>query len=172
MRPQFHHIDAHTEQERAVRARDPGAAPARVIEPRAVHMTVKNPVDGEEDTTDTMHERITATQAENWRHHKYVDEDDTLAWESFGENLFVGGPVEEAEDLQNKVPRLVSGYNDNEYLNSISAPRDASRLSRSKKVRKSQKGKEKEGAVVEEDSDSPLSDIPSDSEPEDNPTEQ
>jgi DNA-directed RNA polymerase-3 subunit RPC5 len=171
MRPQFHHIDAHTEQERAIRARDPNAPPARVIEPRAVHMTVKNPVDGEEDTTDTMAERITATQGENWRYHQYIDEDDVAAWESFGENLFIGGPVEENDELRLKVPRLASAFDDNEYLNSISAPRGARRLSRSKRVRKSRKGKEKEGVVVDEDSDSTLSDIPSESDTEDHPVQ-
>lgn len=171
MRPQFHHIDAHTEQERSIRARDPTAPPSRVIEARAVHMTVKNPVDGEEDTTDTMAERIIATQGEPWKHHQYIDEDDTAAWESFGENLFVGGPIEEVEDLQNKVPTLSSAFDDTEYLNLISTPRDASKLSTSKKVRTSGKGKEKAGTVVEEQSDDSFEDISSDSDLEERPAE-
>lgn len=170
MRPQFHHIDAHSEQERLGRPRDPGTMPARVSEARAIHMTVKSSVDGEEDSTDTMAERISAAQQEPWRSHRYVDEDSSEAWDAFHENLFVGaeGEIEDNEELQEKVPKLVSRLDDGAYLDTISAPRDAARLSRSKMVRKDRgrkkgKGKEKDTAGDGEDSDtsSTLSDPPS-----------
>merc|ERR1719262_1567090 len=77
MRPQFHHIDAQTEQDRAGRARDPAAGPRAPPDARAIHMTVKSNVDGEEDTTDTMAARITLAQSEAWKSHRYVDEEDT-----------------------------------------------------------------------------------------------
>jgi DNA-directed RNA polymerase-3 subunit RPC5 len=126
MRPQFHHIDAHTEQERASRPRDPNfvRAPA---EARTVHMTVKSTVESE-DTEETIAERIKAAQDEPWKKMKYVDEDSEVAWEKFNEELF----VEDAE----KAERLVSVYGDEEYLDRISAPRDQARLSRARVRRK------------------------------------
>lgn len=171
MRPQFHHIDAHSEQERLGRSRDPNAPPLRPQEARSIHMTVKNTIDGEEDTTDTMQERIIATQAEPWRHHSYVDENDHAAWESFDGNLFVGALGETNEELQQRVPKLSSAYDDSEYLNIISAPRDATRLSRSNRPKKDRHGKGKEGAEDGEQSDSTitLSDGLSDSDIEDHP---
>lgn len=134
-------------------------------------MTVKNAVDGEEDTSNTMQERITATQAEAWAHHRYVDEDDNAAWESYDVNLFVGRSDEDNDELQHRVPKLLSAVDDVDYLNIISAPRDAAKLSRSKKVKTDQNGKGKEGADDGEKSDSTitLSDSPSDSEIEDRP---
>jgi DNA-directed RNA polymerase-3 subunit RPC5 len=134
-------------------------------------MTVKNTVDGEEDSTDTMQERIIATQAEPWRHHSYIDENDHAAWESYDGNLFVGGGEKDNEELQRRVPKLVSAFDDAEYLNIISAPRDATRLSRRKRAREDPKGKGKEGADDGEQSDSTitLSDGLSDSETEDRP---
>jgi DNA-directed RNA polymerase-3 subunit RPC5 len=169
MRPQFHHIDAHSEQERFGRVRDPTMA-ARVQEARAIHMTVKANVDGEEETTDTMAERIAAAQSEAWKTQRYVDEDDVEAWAAYEKHLFVGANagLEDNEDLLANMPRLKSTLDDAEYLDTISAPRDAAKLSRSKKVRKirDKKGKGKENAAegAESDTSSTLSDPPSDSE--------
>jgi len=169
MRPQFHHIDAHSEQERFGRARDPAMA-ARVQEARAIHMTVKTNVDGEEETTDTMAERISAAQAEHWKTQQYIDEDDGEAWEAFHKHLFVGANtgLETNEELLAHMPPLKSALDDIEYLDTISAPRDAAKLSRSKKVRKNRdkngKGKENAAEGAESDTSSTLSDPPSDSE--------
>ena len=137
MRPQFHHIDAHAEQERFGRGRDP-AMSARVQEARAIYMTVKSNIDGEEETTDTMAKRISAAQAESWKSHRYVDEDDGEAWAAYEKHLFVGteAGIDEDEHLQDRMPKLLSALDDAEYLDFISAPRDAAKLSRSKKVRK------------------------------------
>jgi DNA-directed RNA polymerase-3 subunit RPC5 len=167
MRPQFHHIDAQAEQERVAR-RDPNAAAPRTTDARAIHMTVKTTVDGEEENGDTMAQRISATQAELWRNHRYVDEAADESWAVY-ETLFVGGGVEDNE-LTKKVPKLVSGMEDIEYLDFISSPRDAARLSRSKRVRKDEpkkrKGKEKMAEDGESDGSSTLSDMASDSETE------
>lgn len=147
MRPQFHHIDAASEVERLGRPREP-AAP-RTAEPRAIHMTIKTPGD-EEETTDTMAERIRAAQEEPWRKHQYIDEDSGEAWEAFNEHLF----MEETDSA----PKLVSALANPQYLDAISAPRDAARLSRSKNVRnrhRTRKGKGKaSGANGEGDGES------------------
>jgi len=169
MRPQFHHIDAHSEQERFGRVRDPAMA-ARVQEARAIHMTVKTNVDGEEETTDTMAERISAAQAEHWKTQQYIDEDDGEAWQAYHQHLFVGAStgLESNEDLLAHMPPLKSALDDTEYLDTISAPRDAAKLSRSKKVRKNRekKGKGTENATdgAESDASSTLSEPPSESE--------
>lgn len=145
LRPQFHHIDAFVEQDRI------GKAPTqvRVTEARAVQMIIKNPVDGEEERTDTMAERIAATQTESWRYHKWIDEDSDGAWETYQKNLLVGDGTHSPEELRTLMPELSTAWAPDEYLDVISAPRDAAKLSRSKVVMKSRskrrnKGKGKE----------------------------
>lgn len=130
-------------------------------------MTVKSNVDGEEDSTDTMPVRIQQAQSEPWKSHRFADEDSTECWEVFNENLFIGTEVAFEvgdEDLLAKKPRLMSSLNDAEYLDEISAPMDAAKLSRSQKVKKSRKGKGKEKAGQEaqngaESDSSTLSDL-------------
>ncbi len=126
MRPQFHHIDAQTEIDRAKSQRDP--VNVRVAEPRAIHMTVKPTAEGEEETTDTMAERIRSVQEEPWRKLKYVDEDSAEAWEAYKEHLF----IEDTDD----VPKLVSSMTALEYLDSISAPRAPAKLAKLNKMKK------------------------------------
>ncbi|PQE13739.1 dna-directed RNA polymerase iii complex subunit rpc37 protein [Rutstroemia sp. NJR-2017a BVV2] len=135
LRPQFHHIDAHAEQERQGRPRDPGTVP-RATEARAIHMTVKSNIDGEEDMMDNIGVRIAAAQQEPWQKHRYVDEDNQQAWDAFEDHLFVvaekdenGNPQELSPDT---VPKLISGLDDMAYIDTISAPNNASKLSRSK----------------------------------------
>lgn len=153
MRPQFHHIDASAEVDRASKPRE--APAARTNEPRAIHMTVKATVDGEEETTDTMAERIRSAQEEPWRRLKYVDDDSERAWETYHKDLFV-------EDTDT-APKLVSSLGNAEFLDAISAPRDAARLSRAKKVKKGsaakgEKGKEREADLEESESSMTLTD--------------
>ncbi|KAF8853732.1 hypothetical protein BDZ45DRAFT_677462 [Acephala macrosclerotiorum] len=165
MRPQFHHIDAQSEADRVGRRAEAG--PGRATEARAVHMIVKNAMDGEEESSDTMAQRISTAQAEQWKSHRFVDEMEDEAWKAYEENLFVGarfgiqGEGAETSDLLANLPTLKSNLDDGEYLDHISAPRDAAKLSRSKKIPKSKKGKEKETATtetVESDTSSTLSD--------------
>ncbi|RDW69342.1 hypothetical protein BP6252_08362 [Coleophoma cylindrospora] len=199
MRPQFHHIDAAVEQERQSRPRET-AAGARTTEQRPVHQTAKTTVDGEEESTESMSDRVTAAQQETWRGHRYIDEDSAEAWSAFHENLFVGADTEEKEedeeelpdaddiakggaaavggpkdkgkgkavekDLKEKVPRLVSRLDDARYLDTISAPNDAVKLSRSKRVKK-RKGKGKAAEGDASDSSSTLSEASSDEEEDD-----
>jgi DNA-directed RNA polymerase-3 subunit RPC5 len=140
---------------------------ARVQEARAIHMTVKSNVDGEEETTDTMAERISAAQSEAWKTQRYVDEDSAEAWDAFHKHLFVGTEtgLEDNEALLANMPRLRSALDDVEYLDAISAPRDAAKLSRSKKGKKDgdKKGEGKEKATdgAESDASSTFSFLPS-----------
>ncbi|KAK2624486.1 hypothetical protein QTJ16_006436 [Diplocarpon rosae] len=145
MRPQFHHIDAQAEHERASRGRDVAAGARAAPEARAITMTVKTNVDGEEDTTDSMATRIQAAQSEAWKNHRFVDEDSIETWDGYNANLFVGANGFEVDaDLLHKVPKLSSTLNNAEYLDKISAPNDAAKLSRSQKLKKAtRKGKEK-----------------------------
>lgn len=167
MRPQFHHIDAYAELEFQSRARESAAAPSRSLEARAVHLTVKSAIDGEEDTGENMTEKITAVQQEPWTRHRYIDEDSMDAWETFHENLFVSDEVVEKHVLSGQTVALTSGFEDDELLDTISATRDAAKLSRKKAVvaekskikgkgqgKGTEKGKEKEKELAAESDDS------------------
>jgi len=140
MRPQFHHLDAYSEMDKSRNAKT--TLPTRGPEARSVHMTVKNPIDGEEDTKYNMADRISDTQREEWRRHKYSDEDADKSWAAY-RHLFVGQGSETGEQLKLKMPKLKSAWTDEEYLDEISAPLDAARLSRAKMSRKGrQNGKD------------------------------
>lgn len=148
MRPQFHHIDAQNEQETLLRARDNNTAAPRSIEPRAVHMTVKTAIDGEEDTGENMGEKITLVQQENWTHHRYIDEDSEAAWVTFHDNLFVGEEVVDNQQAKEQALNLSSVFEDEELLDTISVTRDAAKLSRKKAAKAEaassrEKGKER-----------------------------
>ncbi len=91
-------------------------------------MTVKPTVDGEEETTDTMAERIRAIQEEPWWKIRYVDEDSMEAWELYNDSLFV--------ESTDRLPSLVSSMMNSEYLDTISAPRAPAKLARLEKLRK------------------------------------
>lgn len=191
MRPQFHHIDAYSEQEKLGRPREAGQA-ARATEQRPVHQTAKMTVDGEEENIESMAERISSAQGEPWRGHRYIDEDSVEAWNAYDRDLFVESQEGEKDDelsdiadvakgtaakslmkdLKDKVPSLVSKLNNAQYLDNISAPTDQAKLSRSKKVRERRNGKKKakegqDGGTIESDSSSTLSDPPSDEDSED-----
>lgn len=155
MRPQFHHLDAQAEQERLGRPRDPNATAARPSEARAIHMTVKSTADGEEDTVDNIATRISTAQAEEWKRLRFVDENSAEAWEVFHEHLFIGQGDDKAaqEDSLSKVPRLRSGFGDARYMDAISAPLDAAKLSRSNAERELEDRKGK-GIAADDESDS------------------
>ncbi|KAM0145092.1 hypothetical protein ACHAP3_000214 [Botrytis cinerea] len=134
MRPQFHHIDAHVEQEKQNRPRE-GPAP-KATEARAIHMTVKSNIDGEEDGSDNIGVRISAAQQEQWIKHRYVDEDHQSAWECYHENMFIYPEQDEKGEEQelspDVVPKLTTGIDDMAYMDTISAPNNAAKMSRAK----------------------------------------
>jgi DNA-directed RNA polymerase-3 subunit RPC5 len=123
-------------------------------------MTVKSSIDGEEDSSDNMAERIMVAQQEPWQHHRYIDEDSVDAWATFHENLFVGNEYEDKQELVEKVPKLSSVFQDSELLDKVSVTRDAAKLSRDK--RGGTKGTEDE----DQSDTSMTSDSPSDSDSE------
>lgn len=132
MRPQFHHIDAAVEQERIGRAREPNISTKS--EARAVHMTVKSQVDGENNTNAErpMAVRISTTQAEPWKNYRYIDEDEDEAWFEYSQSMFVCPGLEKSEDILPKLPQLSSKYSDSEFLDVISGQRDSARLAKKK----------------------------------------
>ncbi|KAM3511542.1 hypothetical protein MY11210_004828 [Beauveria gryllotalpidicola] len=103
LRPQLHHLDAATQQERQAAAKDAGGAggagsggaggtggpgaggPAA----RAIHMSIKTTADGETVTTETIADRLRSVQSEPWRKMRYTDENEEAAWEVYNESLFL-----------------------------------------------------------------------------------
>ncbi|KAG0652706.1 DNA-directed RNA polymerase III subunit rpc5 [Hyphodiscus hymeniophilus] len=152
LRPQFHHIDAATEQDRLSRARDAG--PPRVTEARAVHMTVKSPGEGEDDHGDNMNKRVQEVQAEPWRAHRFVDAETEESWSFFQENFFAGGAMgQNTEELLAKVPKLISGVNDEQYLDMISAPIDKNRLKKARDAEKVARREERKARLAQKEND-------------------
>lgn len=130
MRPQFHHVDATAEADARNAAR---AAPTRPQEARAVHLTARSVIDGEEDNDDTMAERIAAVQAEPWKSFRVIDENSDGAWKTFEDTMFVGdGELKTSEDLRAAVPKLKSVWNNAEYLEAL-APKRTTGKAREKK---------------------------------------
>ncbi|ROT42914.1 hypothetical protein SODALDRAFT_327080 [Sodiomyces alkalinus F11] len=97
LRPQLHHVDAVTYQERlstnSSSTKDgaaggsgtgAGTGPAK-----AIHMTIKQGGDNEVSTTETMLDRLRAVQTEPWRQLRYTDENDEAAWDVYNESFIL-----------------------------------------------------------------------------------
>ncbi|EJP66602.1 DNA-directed RNA polymerase III complex subunit Rpc37 [Beauveria bassiana ARSEF 2860] len=105
LRPQLHHLDAATQQERQAAAKEAGAGGAGGTGsggaggtggpgaggpgPRAIHMSIKTTADGETVTTETIADRLRSVQGEPWRKMRYTDENEEAAWEVYNESLFL-----------------------------------------------------------------------------------
>ncbi|KAI1759360.1 hypothetical protein GGR53DRAFT_150363 [Hypoxylon sp. FL1150] len=104
LRPQLHHLDAYTEQERLSRPREgaaggpaagggagkEGAAggSAQGGGAKAIHMSIKSAgADSGEASVDTMIERLRKVQTEPWIKLKYEHEESERAWDMFGNHL-------------------------------------------------------------------------------------
>ncbi len=76
MRPQFHYLDATTQQERMKgrRERELGETP-RITEPRAVQMMVKAAADGDNVDTATTNKFLQKAEEEPWTKLRYHDEE-------------------------------------------------------------------------------------------------
>ncbi|PNY27160.1 Uncharacterized protein TCAP_02912 [Tolypocladium capitatum] len=132
LRPQLHHIDATTQQERnaASAASKEGAAPTASSAARAIHMTIKTTADGDAVTTETMADRLRFVQTEPWRKMRYTDENDEAAWEVYNESLFLKPgagaepPTEDEEAverrLEEQVPRFSAKWGDKKMLEAVS----------------------------------------------------
>ncbi|KAF3913001.1 hypothetical protein ABW21_db0200687 [Orbilia brochopaga] len=97
LRPQFHHIDIMTEQERASQKamRDMNNPnPSRPIEARAVNLSVKA-ASGDNRTltaAEQLSKDIRMEEDETWREIEWVDQDDDEAWQMFA-NVHKQQPV-------------------------------------------------------------------------------
>ncbi|KFG81650.1 DNA-directed RNA polymerase III complex subunit Rpc37 [Metarhizium anisopliae] len=136
LRPQLHHLDAATQQERnASASASKEAAGSSSTAARAIHMTIKNTADGDAVTTETMADRLRFVQTENWRKMRYTDENDEAAWEVYNESLFLQlrndtnksedeGETKEGEgakkDMEELVPRFGAKWNDKQMLEAVS----------------------------------------------------
>ncbi|KKP01671.1 hypothetical protein THAR02_06217 [Trichoderma harzianum] len=133
LRPQLHHLDAATAQERqsSAAASKDGAAPAAPTA-RAIHMTIKTTAEGADGvSTETMADRLRSVQTEPWRKMRYTDENEETAWEVYNDSLFLrprpetageqGAPAADADrDLEELVPTLGNKWDDKQFLESIS----------------------------------------------------
>ncbi|KAL7911664.1 Sin-like protein conserved region domain-containing protein [Trichoderma velutinum] len=133
LRPQLHHLDAATAQERqsSAAASKEGAAPAAPTA-RAIHMTIKTTAEGADGvSTETMADRLRSVQTEPWRKMRYTDENEETAWEVYNDSLFLrprpdpageqGTAAADADkELEELVPTLGNKWDDNQFLESIS----------------------------------------------------
>jgi DNA-directed RNA polymerase III subunit RPC5 len=76
MRPQFHHLDAKAQLEKARVSRDRAANEStRINEPRLVHQSAKSVVDDEELNIARTAAFLTNASEEHWIPLKYVDQE-------------------------------------------------------------------------------------------------
>ncbi|KAF3005432.1 hypothetical protein E8E14_003335 [Neopestalotiopsis sp. 37M] len=106
LRPQLHHLDAATEQDRLTRPRDggPGQGPGGLAKdgssagggpapaPKAITMTIKSTAGGDQPSTETMADRLRQVQMEHWQRLKYVEDDKDEAWELYQKTLIYRSP--------------------------------------------------------------------------------
>lgn len=111
LRPQLHHVDATTEQERLARGSaggggqgggaggaGGGSGSSKPEAARAIHMTIKKTSDGSEELVqETMADRLKKVQSEAWRKHRYVHDEAADSWAVSEEALFLhgSGPAQE-----------------------------------------------------------------------------
>lgn len=135
LRPQLHHLDATTQQERnAAASGSKEAAPGSSNAARAIHMTIKTTADGDAVTTETMADRLRHVQTENWRTMRYTDENDEAAWDVYNESLFLNPQTEATsqskdsdpataaaeQELEGQVPRFGAKWGDKQLLEAVS----------------------------------------------------
>ena len=150
LRPQLHHLDAATQQERQAAAKEAGASggapgtgagaapggPGGGSGPaaRAIHMSIKTTADGETVTTETIADRLRFVQGEAWRKMRYTDENEEAAWEVYNESLFLNAKhhdkhsdkkksTEEsgaAQSLEGAVSTFGSKWESNQLLEAVS----------------------------------------------------
>ncbi|KAI0425536.1 Sin-like protein conserved region-domain-containing protein [Xylaria sp. FL1042] len=96
LRPQLHHIDAMSEQERTSRREGAGGVAGKDAVPatassagaRAIHMSIKSADSGGgELTTETMADRLRTVQTEAWSRLHYEDDESAKSWDVFNNNL-------------------------------------------------------------------------------------
>ncbi|KAI8942441.1 hypothetical protein NX059_000510 [Plenodomus lindquistii] len=113
LRTQFHHIDASAQLEAVARRREKesqeGAKPA---EPKAFLPTVKKT--GGDTAAEMTQAFMKQTNQEQWQKLNYYDEDSEVAFDSYTDRLFLADVA--------AAPVLHSRLNNDEFLDTISAP--------------------------------------------------
>ncbi|MCJ1318953.1 hypothetical protein MMC15_004285 [Xylographa vitiligo] len=113
--PQFHHLDAMIDNERAsTRALREAENPPPEMEARAVNMAVKSN-DNEELDMGQIAKELRDIDEEPWQELEWIDEDDTRAFETYEEQLIL--------DKAHQETQLVSAMTKQQYLDALSAPR-------------------------------------------------
>ncbi|MCJ1403513.1 hypothetical protein MMC11_006736 [Xylographa trunciseda] len=113
--PQFHHLDAMTDNERAsTRALREAENPPPETEARAVNMAVKSN-DNEELDMGQVAKELRDIDEEPWQELEWIDEDDARAFETYEEELIL--------DKELQSTQLVSAMTKQQYLDALSAPR-------------------------------------------------
>ncbi|KAK5636200.1 hypothetical protein RRF57_011912 [Xylaria bambusicola] len=107
LRPQLHHIDAMTEQERTSRREGTGViggkdgvpATASSAGARAIHMSIKSADSGSgELATETIADRLRTVQTEAWSSLQYEDDESAKSWAVFSNNLVYRNAKKPAAD--------------------------------------------------------------------------
>ncbi|MCJ1288029.1 hypothetical protein MMC26_007382 [Xylographa opegraphella] len=113
--PQFHHLDAIVDIERAsTRAQREAENPPPETEARAVNMAVKSN-DNEELDMGQVAKELRDIDEEPWQELEWIDEDDSRAFETYEEQLIL--------DEEHQGTQLVSAMTKQQYLDALSAPR-------------------------------------------------
>lgn len=136
LRPQPHHIDAASEQERNARGLSAGGASSAPTKEaaRAIHMTIKQSKDGGDDelVQETMADRLKKVQTETWRKMRYVHDESSDAWAMSEEVLYLdddakgkeaeggGGGGHALPELPDKVAALSTGWREVSMLETTS----------------------------------------------------
>lgn len=102
LRPQPHHIDAVAEQEKTARGLNAAAGPPPKEAARAIHMTIKQTVDGGDDelVQETMADRLKRVQNETWRKMRYIHEEDADSWAMSEEVLYTANDTEQEQQAE------------------------------------------------------------------------
>ena len=87
-------------------------------------MTIKATSEGDLVAPETMADRLRSVQSEPWRHLRYTDENQETAWDVYHESMFLRGPgageSEETEELEGKVPKFESKWEEQQLLEAVS----------------------------------------------------
>lgn len=113
LRTQFHHIDAEAQLEALARRREKESQEgAKPVEPKAFLPTVKKT--GGDTAAEMTQAFMKQTNQEEWLKMNYHDEDSEVAFDLYGERLFLADPA--------AAPALCSRLNNEEFLDIISTP--------------------------------------------------
>ncbi|MCJ1249852.1 hypothetical protein MMC30_007078 [Trapelia coarctata] len=113
--PQFHHLDAMTDNDRAfIRATRDAENPAPESEARVVNMAVKS-TDSEELDMGQISKQLREIEEEPWQRLEWIDEDDIRSVQTYNGQLVL--------NKESQGTTLVSAMTKQQYLDAVSAPR-------------------------------------------------